>query len=288
MARRDSNIFSFPLPAGASAGESFPETRSSILAAAAAGKWEPFFDAYLRPCWREVVLACRAHRIPLPDTDDLYQELMVRLLRDAGFSRRVRGMLASLEQDPDFLGNLPERYLKFRGLPLNSARFRTYLKDVIKNLVFESLRKARHQPRQLSESEQDSLKPRIEDSISLSVDRCFLSGAFQCAATRFRRECAAATTRARRRLFEILYMVEVEGRSISAVARKYGLDRSTISSLLKDSRARLAFLLRECTGVDDPAELKALVARNMEELTAALSEAYSASPDCVPPRGRAC
>ncbi len=113
--------------------DGFSETQTQVLAKAAAGNWGPFFDQYLRPCWREVVIACRSRQIPLPDADDLYQELMLRLLRDAGFTRRIRRVLSQENQDPDFRGNLPARYLKHRELSLRSAQFRTYLSGITRN-----------------------------------------------------------------------------------------------------------------------------------------------------------
>ena len=78
----------------------FPETDSDILRQAAAGIWEPFFDGYLAPCWQETVTACRARRIPLSDADDLFQELMVRLLRDGRFQRSVRSAWKNDHPDP--------------------------------------------------------------------------------------------------------------------------------------------------------------------------------------------
>jgi len=255
----------------------FPDTQTEVLAQAAAGNWEPFFDAYLRPCWREVVMACRARQIALPDADDLYQELMLRLIQDGGFNRQIRDMLAQEHEDPKFRANLPGRYLRYREMPLQSARFRTYLKRVIENLVLEAVRKAQRRPKQLRDQESDPHHPWIEESITGWLDRQAVSECLAKAALQFQTDCAAAGTRGRRRLFEILYLSTVEGQSPGMIAEKYGVDRSTVSGMLTEARGRFAAKLGQIAGISDTAELGELLADSMDELKNALMRAYTNS-----------
>lgn len=267
-----------PPPAETDFRGDFPDTRTEILAGAATGKWGPFFREYLRPCWRELVVACRSRKIPLPDADDLYQELVLRLLRDAGFNRETRRLLARQEQDPDYRGNLPGRYLKYRELPVRSARFRTYLKRVIQNLVLEHLRRAQKRPQQLDDRHWKAVEPWIEQSVTRSLGRRWLADCLAEAGWRLRSESAAARTRGRRRLFEILYLSTVEGLSPGKIARKYGLDRTTISALLRQSRGRFVALLGKIAGISQPAELKDLLADCVEELNQALRQVHADWP----------
>lgn len=235
-------------------------------------------EHYLEPCWREVVIACRSRQIPLPDADDLFQELMLRLLRDAGFNRRVRSVLARQKQDPDFHGNMAGRYLRYRELPLRSARFRTYLKRVILNLVREAARKAQRRPKQLGDQAWKAIEPWMEQSVTRSLDRqwatdCLAEAAWQLWATSY-----AARTRGRRRLFDILYLSTVRGQRPDTIARTHGVTRTTISGLLTEARGRFVFLLARITGITDREELKDLLADGMDELRGALARVRADAP----------
>ena len=257
--------------------EGFPETRTEVLQQAAAGNWAPFLDQYLRPCWREVVIACRRHGIPLPDADDLYQELMLRLLREGGFGPHTRGVLAEKEQDADYRANLAGRYLKFRELPLRSARFRTYLKDVIRNLVLEALRSRRRRPKPLSDQVESFLEPWFEQSISQSLDRQWIAGCLVEAAWCLWSESARARTRGQRRLFEVLYLFTVEDRTPADIARQFGLDRTTISGLLTDAKARFMVHLQKAAAIAAVEELRGAVAGLAGELEAAMVQVHEAA-----------
>jgi DNA-directed RNA polymerase specialized sigma24 family protein len=273
MAKHATNAKADTHPMGG--GRLFPETNTRILAEAAAGKWGPFLDAYLRPCWREVVIACRRRRLALDDAEDLYQDLMLRLLQDAGFHRSARRALAEAAKQDSFRGNMPGRYLQYRSSPLRSARFRTYLKRTIQNLVFEMVRRSCRRPKQLQGVEGDSLEPWIEQSVSSGLDRQWLKEAFFQAAVQFRTECEKARSRGKQRLFDILCLADVEGRSPGNIGQKFGVDRTTISGLLREARTRLVELVQKHTGVTESVELKKLLTTNFEELKNVLSRASS-------------
>jgi DNA-directed RNA polymerase specialized sigma24 family protein len=255
-------------------GDAFPETKTEVLAQAAAGNWSPFLREYLRPCWREVVIACRSRNIPLPDADDLYQELMVQLIRDGRFGQRIRDVLAEQHQDPDFRGNLPGRYLKSQELSLRSARFRTYLKNVIKHLVLGAVRSWRRRPKPLADEDWKSLEPWIEQSISQSLDRQWVIECLWEAAGQLRLECARARTRGRQRLFEILYLSVVRGKSPGEIAAVYEIDRTTASTLLSEAKGRLVLLLQQTTRITNLEDLKGLLANFTEELKTAISRVH--------------
>lgn len=264
-------------PDAATTGNSidgFPETRTDVLADAAAGEWGPFLEEYLRPCFKEVVIACRSRGMPLSDSDDLYQELMVRLLRDGSFGKEVRDVLAQEDEDPSFHGNLPARYLKSRTLPLRSARFRSYLKQTIRNLVTDALRKGRRRPGPLPLYELRDVEPWIDQSISRSLEGRWAAQSLAKAARQLRDESARARTAGRRRLFEILYFSAVRGYSAERIAQHFGVHRSTIADLLTKSRTRLVVLLEEITGITESSELKELLAGHVDELRIALIEAH--------------
>ena len=274
------------MPRNAGGAEGFPETRTEILEEAAQGNWTPFLDAYLRPCWREVVIACRSRHIPLPDADDLYQELMVRLIRDAGFNRRVLDALAEAERDSPFRGNLPGRYLEYRKLAFRSARFRTYLKRVIHNLVLEAVRRQRRQPKRLSDESLQGFEPWMERSISHLLDRQWTADCLKEAVSQLRAECDQASTRGQRRLFKVLYLATIEGRSAGEIAEQCGVHRTTIAELLGRARKRLIELLSQVTGIKDPAELTDLLSASAEDLNSALRAQGEDLGDCSAPLPR--
>jgi len=264
-----------PLPSPE--GEEFPETRTEILAEAKDGNWTQFLALYLKPCWREVMLACRARHLPVLEPEELYQELMVRLFREAPFAPAIREELASQGHDPGFRANLPGRYLEYRKTFQRSARFRTYLKRAIGNLVVEFLRRKQRDPRPVGEETFEGIEPWIEESISVSLDRRWAVDCLEEAARQLRVESDRARTRAERRLFGILCLATVEGMSPEQIADHYQLNRSTISPLLKKARARFVELLQEATGCDLP-ELRGLLGRHVEDLKRTLSRVRKESP----------
>ncbi len=257
-------------------GDEFPETETVVLREAAAGRWDTFLQVYLRPCWREVVSRCAEHGIALPDAEDLFQELMLRLVRTSGFCSKVDEELARLGEPPNFRANLPGRYLKYRemadaaGLPLRSARFRVYLKGVVQNLVLELLRQRRRVPKSVDETLVGPDEPWIEGSVSSGMDRAWRAQCFQAALVALRAECAQARTKANRRLYNLLYHHVAEGQTASAIASRLRLDRTTVSSLLKRARNRFADLVTIAAGTTDPDELRTLLVGYGDDLAIAL------------------
>lgn len=251
-----------PAPAsGAPRGAAFPETQTSVLAQAAGGDWDPFFREYLAPCWREIALACRG-RIPVADIPDLFQELTLRLLKMG--ESRPEGEAAPIR------GNIPQRYLARKQLGVPSAKFRTYLKQVIGNLIREQSRANRRQAKSQAPAE---LEPAIEDSIAKSVDRHWVAACLFDAAQRFHAECAAARTKARQRQFELLYEATVNGATPAEIAKKLGLHRTTVTAELGEARERFVAWLAKLSGITDRDELKRLVAADPEQLFDALKRA---------------
>ena len=254
-----------PQPIPTARAPAFPETQTTILVRAAGGDWEPFFKEYLAPCWREVMLACRG-RLPMGDAPDLLQELTVRLLRD-GRGRPVPGSPAEPPR-----GNIPQRYLARKRLGVASASFRTYLKQVIGNLIEEHARKAKRQVKAQSLSAR--VDPSIEDSISSTVDRHWVAACLVDAARQFRAECGSARTRGHQRHFELLYLATVKGLSPAAVARQLGLHRTTVSVDLAAARDRFVAMLSELSGIADREVLKSHVAADPSRLFEALEDAH--------------
>lgn len=230
--------------------ETFPQTRTRILAAAAAGQWQEFADAYLRPCWREVVLECRRHGASLPDADDLFQELWLRLLKTGAL--QVEEVLG---EEGAFRGNLPARFLEHRRRLGRTARFRTYLKQVLAHLLWE-----RHRAQGRTEALADQppgAEPWIEQSLSCALDRQLVAASLQLAAEQLRDECSL-TTKGRSRWFELLVRSTSHGESPGKLAHEWGVDRTTISSQLAQARGRFAEILCELTGLTE-AELPSLI-----------------------------
>lgn len=277
MERGEKNEKNGEIPS-AQGEQDFPRTRTEVLAAAADGRWDPFFEEYLHPCWREIWLVCRSHGITLADAEDLYQELMLRVIQHAAFGPQVRQALAEEKESPDFRANLPGRYLKYRELPLDTARFRTFLKKVIRNVVLESLRRAQKIPKPLDSEQFQAVEPWIEQSITRSLDRQWGVQCLAEAAWRLHHESAGARTRARRRLFEVLYLSTAQGRSPGWIAGEYDLDRTTVSGLLSQARARFLFHLQKVSGINDPAELGDLLSGAGRELKEALALVHA---DCM-------
>jgi DNA-directed RNA polymerase specialized sigma24 family protein len=251
-----------PAPAGgATRGAAFPDTQTSVLAQAAGGDWEPFFREYLAPCWREIAIACRG-RIPVGDIPDLFQELTLRLLKMG--ESRPEGEAAPIR------GNIPHRYLARKQLGIPSAKFRTYLKQVIGNLIREQSRANR---RQAKSQDPAALEPAVEDSISKAVDRHWVAACLFDAAARFHGECAAARTKARQRQFDLLYEATVRGATPADLARTLGLHRTTVTAELGEARERFVARLAKLSGIADRDELKRLVAADPEQLFDALKRA---------------
>lgn len=251
-----------PMPA-----PGFPDTRTSILVRAAEGEWEPFLAEYLAPCWRDIMIACRG-RIPAGDAPDLLQELTLRLMRD-GQGRPVPG---SPGEPPR--GNIPRRYLARKTGGVASARFRTFLKQVIANLIKEHVRHNRRAAR--SQDLSAAPDPAVEDSVSSSVDRQWVAMCLADAARAFRAECAAARTRARRRRFELLYLATAKGLAPAAIGDRLGLHRTTVAAELAEARERFVGLLAGVSGIADRAELKRHVAADPARLFDALERAHRA------------
>jgi DNA-directed RNA polymerase specialized sigma24 family protein len=260
--------------------DAFPDTQTDVLAQAAGGDWEPFLERYLRPMWREVVMACRSHGLPLSDADDLYQELLLRLIQNGRFNHEVRRVLEAGEAGGEFCGNLVSRFLKYRELPLVAARFHTFLKRVVRNVVLEAARKARRRPQQLAHSQWEALEPLVEQSLTSSLDRIWVSDCLMAAAWRFKGESESAHTRGDRRLFDILYLSTVTEQSPGKIAVQYGVDRTTIAGLLRRARERFLVLLGRLVGTDDREELQNLLVGRTEDLRAALALVQAHDTQC--------
>lgn len=245
---------------------SFPETQTTILTEAADGAWVRFFQEYLAPCWHEIVLACRGRQLPLHDAADLLQELSVRLMRDG----RFKGEWSSDGHGGARRGNIPRRFLAHRAAGLPAARFRTYLKQVIQNLIRERLRAQRRQPKPLGD-DLAQLEPWVEDSISVSVDRHWVAQSLVQAARQLEAESRRARTRGQQRLFQVLYLSAVQGYSAATIAADLGLDRTTVAELVTRARQRFVEILGQCTGITSRAELKSHVAAVPEALPRALA-----------------
>lgn len=241
----------------------FPETQTSVLVLAAKGDWEPFFREYLAPCWREIAIACRG-RVPMAEAPDLFQELSLRLLR-TGRSRTAEPIR----------GTIPQRFLARKQLGIPSAKFRTYLKQVIGNLVKEQARRSRRLTRVKELSA--TIDPVIEDSIASVVDRYWVAACLFDAARQFQSECRSARTKGRQRLFEILYLATVLGLTPTDIAGRLGLHRTTVTVELAEARDRFVALLGALSGIADREELKRHVAADPSRLIDALEKARGVS-----------
>jgi DNA-directed RNA polymerase specialized sigma24 family protein len=244
--------------------DAFPETRTAVLEQAARGEWEKFFGDYLSACWREVVLACRARGCVLDEADDLFQELVVCLMREG------RGREAGPDAER---GNLPGRYLRRRRAGDGTARFRTVLKQVIQNVLREHLRRKRRRP--LPRGTADADAAWIEASVSEVIDGQWVAAALVRAARQLRAECRAARTRGQRRYFDILYLASAEGLAADAIAGRLELDRTTVAGALTAARRRFVAILQELTGISAKAELKGHLARDPGRLIEALRAAHA-------------
>lgn len=253
------------------AAEGFPETQTGILALAAEGQWEPFLRTYVHPCWKEVVMACRAKGVSFDHTDDLFQELMLRLMRRSPFGPQARRELVDDKQFQEFRGNLPAKYLLARRSPMKSAKFRTYLKRTIGNLVLEIVRQNRRQLKTVSQqTPAELLEPWVEESVSQLIDRQWFIEGLEEACRALQAESEAARTKGRQRMFDVLYLTTVNGWSAERIAQQFQVHRSTIAGLLREVRVRLLALLRTTLDVKDGKTLEAMILGNLGELRSVL------------------
>ncbi len=257
--------------------EAFPPTETTVLAEAAAGKWDRFFTLYLRPCCTEISRCCRQRGLAVGDADELFQELTLRLMREAKARRGKMPNAAQRERAAEIRGNLPKRYLEHRRLFDTTARFRTYLKSVIEHLVLERLREKRRLPQPVSSLERKAVDPAITEVVFATIDRPWLRECCDNAVRRLRQESDAAPTRGRRRLFGVLYGTLVKRKTSRQLALELGVDRTTVSQLLAQARRRFIELLHEATGLDDANELKHLLAAAPDVLAESLTAAGDGS-----------
>ena len=256
---------------GHSKSDGFPETQTAILAEAAEGKWDRFLAAYLAPCWREIAIACRTRRIPLDDADDLYQELILRLLRDG----QLR--LAAEQRETVFKANVPARFLKYRELTLRSAKFRTVLKSVVQHLILEYYRKKKRLPKPIGDLGDAAFDSVIAESVTSSVARQWLAECLRDSARQLQNESQQATTRGKRRLFEVLFRTIVTKESSAEIAAEWRLDRTTVSELVTRSRSRFVELLQQATEIESISELKEMVVQSSQLLVDAMTEVYGSA-----------
>lgn len=248
---------------------SFPETQTTLLAEAADGAWTHFFQEYLAPCWHEVVLACRSRQLSLDNAEDLLQELTVRLMREGRFKQEW----TPPGQEEELRGNIPKRFLAHRAAGLPSARFRTYLKKVIKNLIREHARNQRRQPQPVGD-DPVLLEQWVEETIALSVDQRWVAQCLRQAARQLLVESRQARTRGQQRLFQVLHLSVVPGWTPARIAADLGLDRTTVAELLTRARQRFVRILGQLTGISNDAELKRHVASVAEALPQALAAVW--------------
>ncbi len=128
----------------------------------------------------------------------------------------------------------------------------------------------RREPQQLGEEAWQAFQPWIEQSVTRSLDRNWVSKCLAEAAWQLLVTASKSRTRGRRRLFEILYLSIVEDLSPGAIGDRLGLSRTTVSELRTEARGRFATLLERITGITDVAELKDLLGDSIEDLHAAL------------------
>jgi DNA-directed RNA polymerase specialized sigma24 family protein len=248
----------------------FPETRHSLLAAAAAGSWEDFLAEYLQPCWRELGFVCRRWGFDATDAEDLLQDLMLRMIRTASFRKELAEAMPSDVAQIDLTGNLPARYLIYTRTVGKSARFRTYLKAVILNVVREAVRQRSKRPLALSEPLQSQFEPAVEAAVDQALDAQWFRECLVSAARQLRVESTHARTKARRRMFDVLYHTLVERTRQTALAEKLGVDRSTLSGILKLSRERFVALVQRLAGLASVKAAETMIARNEVDVRSAL------------------
>lgn len=242
----------------------FPDTISEILADAAAGKWDEFLSAYLRPCWREVAIHCRMYGFSDTDAEEMLQELLARLVTP----RRD----VTLPSD-EGAKNVPARFLTQRRSGIVTAQFHTWLKAIIKNVVYEFVRsRKRRQTVRLDQIAPEKLTE-LESSLTVLLDRHWLRDTLCRAAGDLHRESAAARTKGARRLFVVLVRTTILRESASEIAASCGIDRTTVSELVGRARTRFVELACQAAKIDDPIELRTQIERTPEVLLDALREA---------------
>lgn len=264
-------------------GSEFLDTRSVILKAAAEGDWSEFFSRYLRPIWSEVVKVCRQRNVRLVDAEDMFQEIVLRMLREGSFHPRLHRELTQAGLDANVRGNLAARYMIHRQLPRPSARFRTYLKRVIHNVILESLRKRRGRERPETPLDVSLLEPMVEESVEESLDREWSLDCQLRAALLLKLDSERARTRGQRRHFDIMERTIVAKQSPQEIADDLALDASTIRELLVHAKAKYLKLLKDVCGKDDFEQLRDAVSTIPDALRIAFFEASTVSTDQAEP-----
>lgn len=248
----------------------WPETKTEVLQRASAGDWSAFLRHYLQPCCREISSRLRYRgRAPL-DAEDLFQELIVRLMRPSSFSAKLQEIFAKHGLSRVGPSTLPQRYLQFRELPLQSMRFRQFLKGTIRNVTREALR--RRDLHHASGVEIEAVEPWIEESISTSLDRRWMIDCLSEAAEQLRRESNAARTAGPRSYFRVLYLAFVHGKSTQEIADSMGRHRAVAGRRWREARTRYIELLHEYSGIEDETELREM----LRGVPGALREAFVA------------
>jgi hypothetical protein len=245
-----------------------------VLQAAAGGDWNQFYCEYLLACTRETALACRQLGVPLRDVDDLIQDLAIRLQKNGAFAKEWRERLRGLNANSQFRGNIPAKYLHARQSNIMTARFRTYLKAVIKRLIFEHLRRRIPIPRYVDniEAHVDGI---LEESIDRSIDRHLVISCLDTVAHSLAVESLEASTKARQRMFSAIYYSIVKRFTHEDLAVHFHIDRTTAAGLLKAARQRFVALLVDATGIDDREYLHRILAKDPAALVKSLKKVES-------------
>lgn len=239
----------------------FPDTKSEILADAAAGNWNEFLSAYLYPCWREVAVHCRMYGFSEIDAEEMLQEIVTRLVtprHDTTSQVEFRGK------------NIPARFLAQRQSGIITVQFHTWLKAIIKNVVNESVRsRKKHRSLRFDQIVPEKLTE-LESSLTALLDRHWLKETLCRAARELALESTSARTKGARRLFAVLVRTSVLQEPANEIAKSYSIDRTTVSDLVARSRARFVELACQAAKIDDPSELRTQIERTPEVLLESL------------------
>lgn len=191
----------------------------------------------------------------------MQQELITRLMAP----RQVEALLAENQGR-----NVPARFLGQRQQGAVTVQFHTWLKAIIRNVVYEFVRsRKRRRAAPLWEIAPEELM-KLESSLTAILDRQWLKDTLFRAACELQRESATARTKGARRLFALLVRTSILREPAQDIATSLGVDRTTVSGLIARSRARFVELACQAARIDDSSELRAQIERAPEVLVEAI------------------
>lgn len=160
------------------------------------------------------------------------------------------------------------RFRYRRTRPFAIARFRTYAKRMLQNIVLKTVR-MRRPPQQLPED----VEPFVEATMMHSVDRVLVQECMYVAAAWLKQYSVLPQPKGPQRLFRVLYGAAVLGESRVKMSVDLGIHYTTASDLVAQAQNKFLEYLGQYCQVCEEYELKDPLSGSAEQIASPLQQA---------------